>query len=227
MNTAIIGHGRFGALLGNILSSQYTVTMFDKGDSLEPLNQFDSIFLCVPIRSFETVIKAINTHLKPGVTIIDTCSVKLHPVKCMLEHLAEHTHIIATHPLFGPDSYSEAGPCRMMMEPTRCDNQIYKQWKNFFESQSIHILEMSAEAHDRFAACSQGITHVLGRTLESMGICQTPIDTLGFTRLLGIVNQTCNDTRELFEDLQKYNPYFKPVLEQLMQTLNAQLKTFE
>lgn len=227
MNIAIIGPGRFGTLLKRILSSQYKVTTFDKSDSLDTLNQFDTIFLCVPIRNFEAVTKAISGKLKPKTTVIDTCSVKLHPVTCMREHLNKDTQIIATHPLFGPDSYSEEGPHHMMMEQTRCNQQIYQHWKQFFASQPIHIIEISADEHDRFAARSQGITHLLGRTLESMHITKTPIDTLGFTRLLGIVNQTCNDTHELFEDLQKYNPYSKPVLEQLLQTLSSQLKTAE
>ena len=37
----------------------------------------------------------------------------------------------------------------------------------------------------------------------------TPIDTVGATKLLEVEEQTCNDTWELFINLQHYNPYTK------------------
>jgi hypothetical protein len=64
-----------------------------------------------------------------------------------------------------------------------------------------------AEEHDKLAANSQGVTHFTGRLLDEFGMEKTPIDTVGATKLLEVKEQTCNDTWELFINLQHYNPY--------------------
>lgn len=43
----------------------------------------------------------------------------------------------------------------------------------------------------------------------------TPIDTLGAQKLLEVMDQTCNDTWQLFKNLQNYNSYTKPMRLQL------------
>ncbi|PHQ79721.1 MAG: prephenate dehydrogenase [Coxiella sp. (in: Bacteria)] len=219
MTVAIIGKGRFGTLLQNILQPDHSVTLYDIGDALTTLNQHDTVFLCVPIREFDAVVADIAPHLTAGTTVIDTCSVKLYPVDCMQKHLPDTVNIIATHPLFGPDSYFEGTQNKMVMIDIQGDTTAYTTWKTYFSSLGIDVIELSADEHDQFAARSQGITHLLGRALNDMGICPTPIDTLGFTRLLGIVDQTCNDSRVLFEDLQQYNPYTEAVLDDLKKSL--------
>src|SRR5207247_568229 len=45
--------------------------------------------------------------------------------------------------------------------------------------------------------------------LDEFGLKQTPIDTVGATKLLEVKEQTCNDTWELFTNLQHFNPYTK------------------
>ena len=35
---------------------------------------------------------------------MDTCSVKVHPVRAMLEAVPVENPVIGTHPMFGPDS---------------------------------------------------------------------------------------------------------------------------
>ncbi|HDY75221.1 MAG TPA: hypothetical protein ENH49_01725 [Candidatus Marinimicrobia bacterium] len=89
---------------------------------------------------------------------------------------------------------------------------------------------MSADEHDRLAAQTQGVTHFLGRMLKEFGIQKTKIDTQGFRDLLDLVDQTCNDTWELYTDLQYYNPYTKAMIENLKlatETLDNRLKDIE
>ena len=66
---------------------------------------------------------------------------------------------------------------------------------------------MSAHTHDRLAAYSLGVSHFIGLLLEDMRFQKYPFDTLGAGKLREIEEQTCNDTWELFHDLQTYNPY--------------------
>ena len=78
---------------------------------------------------------------------------------------------------------------------------------------------MSPNEHDQMAASSQGITHFIGRVLKESGVRSTDINTLGFNELLGVIEQTCNDSWDLFRDLQKYNPYTKEMIDNLVNTI--------
>ena len=65
------------------------------------------------------------------------------------------------------------------------------------------------------AARSQGLTHFIGRVIDDFGTDQTRIDTEGYKALHKLVNQTCNDSWELFEDIQSYNPYTQKMVSEL------------
>ena len=220
---SIIGFGRFGAMLHSLLSKGFEVDVFDKNSidnsdvnevSLEDALQNETIFIAVPIRDFENLVKDISKKISSGKTVIDVCSVKVFPKKVMLENLSNETDIIATHPLFGPDSLKDSGSV-MTMESVRNTFGRYDFWKNYFESQNILIEEISAKEHDMMAARSQGLTHFVGRVIDDFGTNQTRIDTEGYKALHKLVNQTCNDTWELFEDIQNFNPFTEKMISEL------------
>ena len=220
---SIIGFGRFGAMLHSLLSKGFEVDVYDKNSidnsdvnevSLEDALQNETIFIAVPIRDFENLVKEISKKISSGKTVIDVCSVKVFPKKVMLDNLSNKTDIIATHPLFGPDSLKDSGSV-MTMESVRNTFGRYDFWKNYFESQNISIEEISAEEHDMMAARSQGLTHFVGRVIDDFGTNQTRIDTEGYKALHKLVNQTCNDTWELFEDIQNFNPFTEKMISEL------------
>lgn len=220
---SIIGFGRFGAMLHSLLSKGFEVDVYDKNPidnsevnevSLEEVLKNDTIFIAVPIRDFEDLVINISSKIQSGKTIIDVCSVKVFPKQVMIDNLPAETDIIATHPLFGPDSLKDSGSV-MTMEAVRDSSERYNFWKNYFESQNITIEEISAEEHDMMAARSQGLTHFVGRVIDDFGTNQTRIDTEGYKALHKLVSQTCNDTWDLFEDIQNYNPYTEKMISEL------------
>ena len=220
---SIIGFGRFGAMLHALLIKGFEVDVYDKNPvdnaeinevSLEEALKNDTIFIAVPIRDFEDLVVDISTRIQSGKTIIDVCSVKVFPKKVMIDNLPEKIDIIATHPLFGPDSLKDSGSV-MTMEAVRDSFERYNFWKNYFESQNIIIEEISADDHDMMAARSQGLTHFVGRVIDDFGTNQTRIDTEGYKALHKLVNQTCNDSWDLFEDIQNYNPYTEKMISEL------------
>ncbi len=174
-----------------------------------------NIFIAVPIREFENIINKISPLLKKGTTIIDVCSVKKYPTEIMIKKLNPDIGIIATHPMFGPDSFLSNNKLKMMLNNTRDVNQIFKFWKQYFKDQGIKVIEMTPDQHDLMAAKTQGVTHFLGRMLKEFGIHKTQIDTQGFSDLLDLVDQTCNDTWELYSDLQLFNPYTSTMIKNL------------
>ncbi len=214
----IVGYGRFGRFWADLLRKYHTVWVTDavpfKDDSFLPVEELcervEVLFFCVPIGRLEAALTAVRDHLRPGTIIFDTCSVKQAPAAWMLENLSsvERLTLVATHPMFGPDSArSGVESLPMMTWFLSGDKEDYTEWHGFFEGLGLRVVEISPETHDRLAAYSQGVTHYIGRVLGELDLKPTPIDTQGFSILLSLIEQTCNDSWELFHDLQIHNPY--------------------
>jgi arogenate dehydrogenase (NADP+) len=67
------------------------------------------------------------------------------------------------------------------------------------------MVEMTCEEHDRQAASTQFVTHTVGRMLGAMDLASTDINTKGYENLLQLVNNTKNDSFELYYGLFLYN----------------------
>ena len=123
----IIGFGRFGSVLADILSSKNEIVIHDpnrssknfQNVSLLEVVRCEMLFIAVPIREFESVIKSLQKYKLQNTTIIDVCSVKIYPVEVMKKYLPDNLGIIATHPMFGPDSYSPFRELKMVMHSVR------------------------------------------------------------------------------------------------------------
>lgn len=219
----IVGFGRFGKVLAQILSTTYNIVIHDpqfQGNefphkTIEEVVSCKIVFIAVPIREFEKTIISLSRFKMYNTTIIDVCSVKMFPVEVMIKYLPENVGIIASHPMFGPDSYSPFRELKMVMSPIRDIYSKYNELVATFTNHSISIVEMTPEEHDRDAAMSQGITHFMGRALKESGVSSTKINTLGFNELLGVIEQTCNDSWDLFMDLQNYNPFTNEMVKKL------------
>lgn len=227
-NVSIIGFGRFGQTLYRLIGNDFKLTIFNKSpltreeklllksdvqiaSSLFQAYNSDVIFYCVPISSFESIIKEHKKYFKTSHVLIDVLSVKMHPKKVFEKYLTGmDTQAMLTHPMFGPDSSKESfAGLPLIFDKFLANDKQYGFWKRYFLRKKINVIEISPEQHDRLAANSQGITHFVGRILEGFGIQKGPIDSLGTKKLLEIKDQTCNDTWQLFTDLQNYNPYTK------------------
>ncbi len=225
--TGIIGYGRFGQFFADLLSDTYKVIVSDTQDrsdiavengheymsTKELCRQADAIFICVPINRFEQTVKEIKPLIQPDTIIFDTCSVKVHPAAVMQNILGmvEGIDLVATHPMFGPDSVAANGLAGLpiVIWPLLSQSQKYLSWRKFFESKDIRIVEMTPDEHDKLAADTQGLTHYMGRILGEMHLLPTRIDTTGYEIMRSLTQQTNNDSWELFRDLQTFNPYTK------------------
>ena len=221
MKAAVYGLGRFGSFWAECLyKAGCEVIAYSRSEHPLPegVRKSDEdevltapvLFFCVAISSFESVLKRVGSRIGRDTIVMDTCSVKIMPSEWMKENIPSDRTIIATHPMFGPDSgRNGVKGLPLVMCPVSPVGKGYEEMKSFFLSMGLDVLEMSAEKHDEEAAYSQGVTHFVGRTLSQMGMKPTPIATQGYRNLMTIVEQTCNDPMQLFYDLQRYNPYAK------------------
>ena len=222
----IIGFGRFGRLLAEILAPEFIIYFYDENLELQQEEKFlpltdlvklPTVIFCMPINRFEQTLQNISAEITAQ-TVIDACSVKVYPTEWMTSLLPDDLTIIATHPMFGPDSYKSNTKKKMMMYCAQGDEKQFLFWQNYFAEKDIAIKLMTPEQHDREAAFSQNITHVIGRVLDNLHLHPSEIATKGYESLLTIIRQTCNDSEELFYDLLKYNPYSEEMLQRLEQS---------
>lgn len=230
---SIVGFGRFGETLLRLLSDDFEIGVFTRSEENRQripskqnvkvlrteaeIYEADTIFYCVPISSFEHVVTAHLSYLQDRHTLIDVLSVKVHP-KMVFEKLLKDkkTQAILTHPMFGPDSSKNGFKgLPFIMDRFKASDETYAFWTDYLRQKDLHVVEMTADEHDTQAASSQGLTHFVGRLLQEYGYTPTEIDSLGAVKLKEIMDQVCNDTWELYFDLERYNPHTKEMVQKL------------
>lgn len=217
---SIVGFGRFGKTLYRLLKNDFSITVYDTvsqelpadvtlAKTIQEIYKNDTIFYAVPISAFSDVIASHKQYFTARHTLIDVLSVKVHPAQVFKKQLnGDAPQVILTHPMFGPDSSKDGfNELPIILDQFTATQKTYNYWKGFFASKQLRVVEMSADEHDKLAAHSQGLAHFIGRLLEQLNIQETPIDSAGSRHLLQLTQQTCNDTWQLFTDLQHYNPH--------------------
>lgn len=196
--------------------------------SEEEVLSCDIVFFCVSISAFKEVLQKCGKKIGPGTLVADTCSVKMVPIRWMMEHLPADVKILGTHPMFGPDSGKNGiHGLPIVLSPARLLEEDLERWTEIFRELGLEVFRMSAEEHDHQAAYSQGITHFIGRVVDDLGLEQFPISTIGFKKMLEVAEQTCNDPFQLFLDLQRYNPYTGEMRRKLQKSLSKMMSILE
>lgn len=238
MLVGIYGLGRFGAYWASQLARKFEVTAWSRNldrpcppevrrvDEDEILS-VDVLILCVAISAMEEVLERIAPRLKGGTLVMDTCSVKVHPAQAMMRILPEDVDILATHPMFGPDSGKNGlKGLPLVFSPLRMRGDSASRWRDNFRSLGLQVIDMTPDEHDREAAYTQGITHFIGRVLGCLNLSPSEIATAGYRGLLDIVTQTCNDPWKLFLDLQSYNHYTVQMRDELHGAIGGMMEQF-
>jgi len=220
----LIGFGQFGRLAASVLAPHYDIVVFDtaplqgaiegmrlRAGSLEQAATCDVVIVAVPVLAMPAVFTAIAQHLKPGTLVVDVGSVKVQPVQWMLELLPAHVDIVATHPLFGPQSARGglAGQ-RLVVCPVRGDR--HGCIVDLAERLGLTVSVTTPEAHDQEMAYVQALTHLIGRSLVNLGIPDETLKTDSYQHLLDLCGLVGGDSFELFRAIQTQNPYATDVV---------------
>jgi len=238
----IIGFGRFGKLVSHYLAKDFDVFVYNRVDksaeisrtganpaSLEKICSQKIIVPCVPISVLREVLIGIAPMLNPDALVVDVCSVKEYPVQWMKQNLPETVSILATHPMFGPDSASDSLEARKIcLCKVKIAEEKYQKIRTYLTSKGLIVIEATPKEHDEQIATSLSLTHFIGRTLSESGAKQLNIDTEGYKRLLHILEVVERDTWQLFKDMHHYNPYAREkrsVFMEVMQDINSRLET--
>ena len=219
--------GRFGKLWATLLAQHLvprgtTLVVGSRSHFIPPpqsnavhweeLLQSDTLFLCVAISALEEVLTKMAPHLSPSTVVIDTCSIKCYPEQLMRRLLPAEVEIVGMHPMFGPDSLQEGKFFPVAICPIRAAAATLRYWSTTLTAMGLHPLQMSSAEHDREVAYTQGFTHLIGRIAQQMDLKGSKMATLGYQKILALMQQTCNDSEELFIDLERFNPHTDQML---------------
>lgn len=222
----LIGYGHFGAFL-HILATRYLpdaeVRIFSRRRapdgrlfySLEEAAACDAVVLAVPIGEYEAMLARIAPHLSPDSVLVDVATVKKHTGE-VLRRGAAGRPFIATHPMFGPESYAKRGGdvtgLRVVVTETTLEPELCRKLIDRLRAIGFTVIETSADEHDRDLAETLFLTHYIGQVVARGGFERTDIDTVSFGYLMDAVDSVRHDTR-LFEDVCRYNPYCRQVID--------------
>lgn len=234
MKFGIVGYGRFGQLWAKALLPFGSVAVCEKNASastensaikvctLEEIAKVDVLFLLVPISEFERSCQDIKPFLGEKTLVVDCCSVKTYPAMVMQKTFSETQPLLATHPLFGPDSAKRnAGLAghKIAVCPLRCDEHQQQAMETLFKDMGLQVFVTTPDEHDREMANSQGLVHFIGRGLAALDLGPQDLATPDFQALLHINAMVVNDTWRLFLDMHQYNPYTKQIRKKFIHQL--------
>ena len=220
-SVGIIGFGAFGMLIARHISGHFDVFAYDRSPgltdraielgvtltSLEAVAQCDVVVLATPVSSCAEIVTAIAPLCRPGALVIDVGSVKVRPSQVMQKILPVHVDVIATHPLFGPESARNGiKGLKIAICPVR--GSRHRRLASFLRGQlGLKVIETTPEQHDREAATVQGLTHLIAKVLLDMGPLPTRMTTRSFDLLVEAISLVQHDAPEVFEAIEKANPY--------------------
>jgi prephenate dehydrogenase len=222
----LVGLGQFGRLAAGVLKTHFEVLATDSAPtsaavarelgvgfgSLGEAAACEVVVVAVPVVAMRGVFADIAPHLRPGALVIDVGSVKTLPVRWMSELLPPHVDIVATHPLFGPQSVARDGlpGLRFVVCPVR--GERHRAVAEFGRRLGLAVTVTTPEEHDQEMAYVQALTHLIGRSLVNLGIPDEDLKTQSYQHLLELCALIGADTFELFTAIQTQNPYAPQVV---------------
>ena len=221
----VVGFGAFAQLAALHLSQHFEITACDPSPhvanaakqlgvrllSLHAVARADVVLIAAPVSSFEQVVGEIAVACKPGALIVDVGSVKVVPAEIMRRLLPKHVDIVATHPLFGPQS-AMTGIEGLKIAVCPIQGRRHARLAAFLRNAlGLTVIMTTPEDHDQEAAVVQGLSHLIAKVLLRMGPLPTRMTTKSFDLLSDAVSMVQHDAPEVFEAIEKANPYAETV----------------
>ena len=224
----IIGYGSFGTFVHELArhyTPDITVRIHSSRSepdgktffSLEEVCKSDVLVLAIPISAFQEQLQKVVHLVDEQTVVVDIATVKMHTAN-ILRQYKDNLRYVAMHPMFGPYSYLKKGRkldgLRVVITDCTIEQSEYELLKAFLQQVGLVVLETCSEDHDQSLAETLFLTHYIAQMVTKAGYKRTDIDTVSFGYLMDAIESVQNDTA-LFQDVYRYNPYCKGVIETL------------
>ncbi len=231
-DVALIGFGRFGRALGEMLADAgMSFVAFDpyvevpdevSANSLrECAERAKLIVLGTPVPRMRTTLEALAPHLGEQHVVFDVGSVKMGPSQAMQTTLGQRVPWVATHPLFGPVSLALAErPLRVVLCPNPLFGSATQRVRALYERIGCEIVEQTAEEHDRVMAHTHAITFFVAKGMMDAGAgASVPFAPPSFQAIARTIEAVRSDAGHLFVAIQNENPFAREARAELVQAL--------
>lgn len=244
LSIGLVGFGAFGRLIARHLAPYAALTIHDPclpagrlaaeptavaGD-LRSVAACPVVILATPVASLAEVVRALAPHLRPGTLVVDVGSVKAGPAAILRAGLPAEIEILATHPLFGPQSAGNgAGHGLRGLKIAVCPIRGRRPLRAaafLRRGLGLDVILTTPEAHDRAMASVQGLTHLIAKVLVAMEPLPTRMTTRSFDLLMQAVDMVRHDAPDVFHAIERANPHAAEVRQRffaLAQQLDAAL----
>jgi len=220
MRIGILGFGRFGRALGDLLAEAGHAHLAwdpvadipegrrarDPGDLAA---RSEALVLAVPIPFLGQALTTLAPYLRPDHTVFDVGSVKVGPCRLLDERLGAAVPHAGTHPLFGPVSLARAErPLRVVLCPSPRHPAAADRIRGLFRSLGCEVLDQEPEDHDRVMAQTHALTFFLAKGLLQVGAgAELPFTPPSFHAVARTLESVREDAGHLFAALQNENPF--------------------
>ncbi|MDQ3158600.1 MAG: prephenate dehydrogenase [bacterium] len=223
----VIGMGEFGRLIVRFMPKDVEVLASSRRDikikgakmvSLDTIAKADVIVLATPFDSIEGLLKKLKPIISKETLLVDVTSVKTKVEKVFAKVLPEHKNVLLTHPLFGPQSTKD-GLFGQTFVVTKQAGDRANEVMKWVKAQGMIIEKMTGDEHDIVMAEVHALTFFIGRGLSDIGIKDQPLKTPSFESVLRLIFLDKSHSQDLFETIEKQNPYAKQKRRQFLDAL--------
>ena len=230
-SVGLIGYGSFGELLVELLHGRVKTKVYSRTSgkvprhlraSIEEVAVCDYVVLAIPLAVYQAVLAELAKLIAPTTVVIDVCSVKVVPCE-LISELLPHNRLVATHPLFGPQT-AAAGLKNLTM--VICDEESDAAQAllvdAFCKTLGLKVVHMSADEHDRQMAKVHALTFFVAEALNGLDLESVTLKTPSFAKLTDLASLTEVESRALLDTLQTGNPYAAGVRREFVRKVEEQ-----
>jgi prephenate dehydrogenase len=135
--------------------------------SVHAVEQADLVVLATPVGTFESIVREVGPHLRPGAILTDVGSVKGDLVRRLEDLLPPGVHYVPAHPIAGRERHGvEAASeelfrgARCILTPTeRTDETALEAVASLWKEAGMQVLTMAPDRHDHVFAAVSHLPH--------------------------------------------------------------------
>jgi prephenate dehydrogenase len=231
---ALLGYGRFGRALGELLADAgIEHKAYDDHASVPPERRAESVrdlasgaalvVLAVPVARMHAAATDLRPHLRSDQVVFDVGSVKVRPEAVLAEVLGGAIPWCGTHPLFGPVSLALAErPLRVVICPASAHPGAAARVRELYERIGCEVIEQTAERHDRVMAHTHALTFFVAKGMIDAGAgLEVPFAPPSFQAISRTIEIVRSDAGHLFTSIARENPFAAEARKELVRALAA------
>jgi prephenate dehydrogenase len=220
------GTGGMGRIFADLFRQEgYTVHVSGKAQGLDIPTMTKTcqvVIVSVPISITLEIIKQVGPHMKQGSLLMDLTSLKIEPIKAMLQ--SSPAEVIGLHPLFGPGVDAIAGHT-IVLCPARTEQWL--DWlRDVLKKHGATLIETTPERHDELMALVQALNHLnsitMGMILKEWGEDLMELKAFAtpmFNTKLDIIREIFTNNPRLYAEIITLNPHILKIIELYEKTL--------